>query len=72
MQCTLNIGVEVIHYGSPVAYKYVVYSPRRTAHKEHPYEFLHQSPKISGHVNRTLRVPRDIKSRLMCEFDQCM
>ena len=55
MQCKLYIGVDVVHFGRPIAYKYLVYSPRRADH--HPYEYICDPPHDKEAVNRCLTVP---------------
>lgn len=51
MTCTVNIDVNLVQYGRPIQYKYVVSSNRK---KEDIYEFLLGSKKDA---NRILKVP---------------
>ena len=53
MRCTLNIAVNVVAHETPIAYKYVVYSPNRGG--DSPYEVLQGD---ASHYNRYLKVPR--------------
>ena len=53
MQCTLNIGHDVVKYCNPISYKYVVHSPNRKGH--HSYEVLQHTP---SKTNRCLVVPK--------------
>ena len=52
MQCTLNIGLDVVC--NSISYKYVVHSPNRN--NLHPYEVLQDTS--SKLINRSLMVPK--------------
>ena len=51
MTCTLNIDADILK--DPVAYKYVVYSPKME-NEDDCYEYLHG---YGGIVNRCLKIP---------------
>lgn len=53
MTCTLSIDADILKH--PVAYKYVVYSPKRK--DDDCYEYLHG---YSGNPNRCLIIPQTI------------
>ena len=57
MTCTLSIDAEILKH--PVAYKYVVYSPKME-NKDDCYEYLHG---YGGNPNRCLRIPKSKLSK---------
>ena len=56
MRCTLNINIDLLKNGRPIAYKYVIRSPNRKGFN--PYDFLHApTKKYNCNINRCLIVP---------------
>ena len=58
MTCTLNIDAEILKH--PVAYKYVVYSPKKE-NEDDCYEYLHG---YGGNPNRCLKIPQNKLSKV--------
>ena len=56
MKSKLYIDIDIVKFGRPIPYKYVVYSPSREGANQ--YEYFHDSPK-NLLTDRCLIVPQD-------------